>query len=232
MAMVREAIPGRWPQAVNPSSPLSRRATVALILLVLGTVLALQLPKISRPPFDAHNFRQAQTLVTIELFARDDVDLAHARTSYVGEPGVFVLELPLFQAACALLYQWFGPHSEFVRLLNLLFTFANAGLVFLIGRRWFATESTLAGTILFLLAPLNLTFMTSTLLDPSAVTCSLLVFLFAHRILHPASGRPPAGAFDCTGFFAACAVTARIKTLYLFPTCVLLAATFFQQRRL
>lgn len=217
---------------MNLPPPLSRRAAATVALLLLGLVLILQAPHLSRPPLDAHNFRQAQTLVTIELFARDGIDLAHARTSYVGEPGVFVLELPLFQAACALLYQWFGPHAEFVRSLNLLFTFANAALVFMIGRRWFLSETAFAGSILFLLAPLNLAYMASTLIDPSGVTCSLLAFLFAQRILHPASGQRPASAFDWVVFFVACVVTALIKTLYLFPTCVLLAATFFQQRRL
>ena len=217
---------------MNLAPPLSRRATATVVLALLGLVLILQAPHLSRPPLDAHSFRQAQTQVTIELFARDGIDLAHARTSYVGEPGVFVLELPIFQAACALLYQWFGPHPEFVRSLNLLFTFANAALVFMIGRRWFLSETALAGSVLFLLAPLNLTYMASTLIDPSGVTCSLLVFLLAQRILHPAGGQRPVGVFGWVWFLVACVVTALIKTLYLFPTCVLLAATLFQHRRL
>jgi 4-amino-4-deoxy-L-arabinose transferase-like glycosyltransferase len=216
---------------VNSQSPLSRRAEFSVALLLLGLVLILQAPHLARPPLDAHSFRQAQTLVTIELFARDGIDLAHARTSYVGEPGVFVLELPLFQAACALLYQWFGPHPELIRSLNLLFTFANAVLVFMIGRRWFLEETALAGAILFLLAPLNLTYMASTLLDPSGVTCSLLAFLFAQRILHPSASSRSNGVLDWIWFLVACVVTALIKALYLFPTCILLAATLIVQRR-
>lgn len=209
----------------------STRSCYRIVLIALLVVLALQLPWISRPPFDAHPFRQAQTLATIELFAVEGIDIAHPKTNYVGEPGVFVLELPLFQALCALLYQWFGQHVWLVRLVNLLFTLGNAGLIFAIGKRLFNREAGFVSMLIYLFAPLTLLYMTSTLIDLSGTFCSLSAFLLALRILHAESERR-AGLVVWIGFALACAVTALIKTLYLFPTCVLLAATFLKRRKL
>ena len=217
---------------IPPSAPSSGRIQAVILLVALLGLMALELPWLSRPPFDAHAFRQSQTLATIELFARDGIDLAHAKTNYVGEPGVFVLEMPLFQAVCALLYGWFGPHTWIVRLVNLLCVLGNAALTFGIGRRLFNRDAGFAAALIYLFAPLNLVYMTSTLLDPSATLCSLTAFLFALRILHQRRGETVAGFGVWAVFALACVVTALIKTLYLFPVCVLLAATFCVRRKL
>jgi hypothetical protein len=210
---------------------LNRRHAGIIFISVLF-VFALQLPWISRPPFDAHCFRQCQTLSTIELFALEGIDVLHPKTNYVGEPGVFVLELPLFQALCALLYQWFGPHLWLVRLVNLMFTFGNALLTFAIGKRLFNSEAGFASMLIYLFAPLNLVYMASTLIDPSATLCSLSAFVFALRVLHPRDNEGPAGAGTWAAFALACILTALIKTLYLFPICVLVGATFLRRRKL
>jgi hypothetical protein len=207
------------------------RLSLFLIVSAAVGVLALQLPWLSRPPYDAHAFRQAQTLSTIELFAREGIDLAHAKANYVGEPGFFVLEFPLFQAVCALLYDWFGAHVWIVRLLNLIIGFGNAGLTFSIGKRLFGREAGLAAVLLYLFAPLNSTYLTSTLIDPSGILFSLAAFLCALRIVHPSETRP-AGAGVWSAFASACLLAALIKPLYLFPTCVLLGGTLLTERRL
>jgi hypothetical protein len=219
------------PSPTSAETPGSFR--LGLILVALLGILALQLPWIARPPFDAHSFRQAQTLSTIELFALEGIDIAHPKANYVGEPGVFVLELPLFQAFCALLYKWWGSHVWLVRLVNLLFTFGNAALTCAIARRLFNREAGFAAMLIYLFAPLNLLYMTSTLIDPSAAFCSLAAFLVALRIiLHPNETDGRAGMGSWAAFALACVITALIKTLYLFPTCMLLAATFLARRRL
>lgn len=214
---------------MNP--PGSQRAAALLGLVALIGVLALQLPWLGRAPFDAHNFRQTQTLATIELFAKDGIQLAHAPTNYVGEPGVFVLELPLYQALSALLYHVLGPHTWIPRVLNLAATLANALLIGLIGRRLFDRQTGAAAALIYLFAPLNLVYMTSVLIDPSAITLALAAFASAHRILHPARTEAPAPAATWCILVLACACTALIKTLYLFPTCLLLAATFLARRK-
>jgi len=213
----------------RPSISFVRLPTLLMAVAVLA-VLAFQLPWISRPPFDAHAFRQAQTLATIELFARDGIDLLRPKTNYVGEPGVFVLELSLFQAWCALLYQWFGPHVWLVRASNLVVTLANAALTFAIARRLFDRKTGWGAALLYLLAPLNLLYATCTLIDPSATCVSLVTFLFALRIVRSAEDRT--AWLDWAVFLIAATITALIKALYLFPTCILLATTFLEKRRL
>lgn len=203
-----------------------------LLIIALFGVLAIQLPVISRPPFDAHCFRQAQTLSTIDLFDLEGIDMTRPKTNYVGEPGVFVLEFPLFQAFCAWLYGWFGSHVQIVRLVNLLFTFANAGLTFALGRRLFGREAGMAAALIYLFAPLNLQYMTSTLIDPSVITFSLIAFLAAWHILQPKDTEGSPRLIVWLVFLVASVITALIKVLYLFPICVLMAATVLQRRKL
>lgn len=210
----------------------SRRAVVTIGVIAVASILALQLPWISRPPFDAHSFRQAQTLSTIELFAFEGIDLAHAKANYAGEPGVFVLELPLFQALCSLCYGWFGPHTFIVRLLNLCFTFANAALTYGIARRVVGRDAALAAALIYLFAPLNLVYMGSTLIDPSAIFCSLLVFLCAARIVSPREDEPAVTLKGWAALILICVTTALVKPLYLFPTCMLLAAVVVKSRKI
>lgn len=71
-------------------------------------------------PHENHVFRQTQTLSTIEDFARHGIDLLHPRTIYMGYPGTFVLELPVFQALAATVGKLGAPQVAVVRVLNIL----------------------------------------------------------------------------------------------------------------
>src|ERR1041384_7147935 len=101
-----------------------------LMVVALVAGLVLRLIGLSAPPFDNHNFRQCQTLSTIEDFHAHGIDLLHPKALYAGYPGTFVLELPLFQAVAALLYSAFGPHLEIIRLLNILLGLATTALLY------------------------------------------------------------------------------------------------------
>src|SRR6266516_7109095 len=100
------------------------------MIAALVTELWLRLIRLSCPPYDAHNFRQTQTLSTIEFFHADGIDLLHPRTIYTGYPGTFVLELPAFQAIAATLYNILGPKIEVVRILNILLGAVTLWLLF------------------------------------------------------------------------------------------------------
>lgn len=70
-------------------------------LVLLGALLLagllLRLHGLSYPPYDHHSFRQTQTLSTAEAFYRNGIDLLHPTAIYMGYPGTFVLEIPLFK---------------------------------------------------------------------------------------------------------------------------------------
>ena len=203
-----------------------------LVLLAVGLVLlgGLNVAGIDRPPFDAHSFRQAQTLATIELYARDGIDLLHSRTNYVGEPGIFVLELPIFQAICAAAYRVFGEHIAIVRSFNILLTLGSAVALFLLTRRRFSVEAAFAAVVLFLFSPLNLLYMSSTLIDPGAACVGLWSLYFCDLLLNPSP--TPAGSFvgRWCWFSFLCVLTALLKALYLFPVCVMMVFVLLRER--
>lgn len=189
-------------------------------VLALAFIILTQSPHLNRPPFDAHNFRQSQTWSTVELYNETGIDLLNPRTNYIGEPGIFVLEFPLYQALAAMLMKGFGHTIAVARVFNLLVTLASAGIVFLMGRRIMGMPSGLLAALLYLSAPLNLTYMSSVLIDPLANLAALGAFYMAAQLL---AEIPPKTVWIslCFCFFAI--VTALIKALYLFPVICLIS---------
>lgn len=208
---------------------LLARSQILLLIVALAVLCGINFGGLSRPPFDAHNFRQSQTLATIELFAQEGIDLLHPRTNYVGEPGIFVLELPIFQAVCAAAYRAFGDHIAIVRTLNILLSLGSAAALFAIGRRRLGRDAAFAAVLLFLFGPLNLLYMSSTLIDPGAVCCALWSFYSADTLLGRQPGDPPS-SWRWALLTLLCVLTALVKALYLFPLCVLMAGTAIRDR--
>src|SRR5437868_494172 len=138
------------------------------VLLVLGLLLGLWLHcrGISEPAYDSHNFRQCQTLSTIEEYYRSGIDLLYPKSLWTGYPGVFVLELPLFQAMAAGLYHVFGPHLEVIRWFNILWGALATWLVYALGVRYLSRMVGVMAALIYWLAPLNVLFQRSMLLDP------------------------------------------------------------------
>src|SRR4030095_12195062 len=120
----------------------------------------------------------------IELFAKDGIDLLHPRANYAGEPGILVLEFPIFQAICTKAYKIFGPHTEIIRAMNIVITLMSGVGVFAVTRRRFDPETALAAACLFISSPLNLVYMSAILIDPFAVCTGLWTFYFGDRLLN------------------------------------------------
>lgn len=194
-------------------------------VIVLG---AVELPKLSRPPFGHHNFRQSQTAATVELFAQEGIEFFRPRTNYVGEPGVLVLEAPIYQTLAALLTRGTPGSLVSARVLNLGFTLLSAAAVWAIVRRRLGpTVAALAAT-LFLCSPLNQIYMAAVLIDPAAVCFALWAFHFGLRLLEEGGGSGALGA----AFLACCLVGGLIKPLYLFPTGIAGLCWLVEHRRL
>ena len=218
--------PSITPTRAENAPLLSPRARI-LLLIIAGIVgLSLRLICLSCPPYDSHHFRQCQTLSTIEAYQADGIDLMHPRTIYMGYPGVFVLEVPLFQAVCAFLYKIFGAHWEIPRLLNICLGGASAWLLYQIARQYFSHDIATLSTIIYWLAPLNILFQRAFLLDPTAVLSGLASFYFLGRILN--EERPPNLA-EFLLFGIITVATALIKALYLWPAVLLFAVCFFRR---
>ncbi|MEY2545187.1 MAG: hypothetical protein QOG48_304 [Verrucomicrobiota bacterium] len=208
------------------SANIATPSSAVLICGALAIVALVNAKEIHRPPFDAHNFRQCQTLSTIETFYEQGIDVLRPRTNYKGEPGVFVLEFPIFQAICAILYHLFGNSIVIIRAFNISLTVVTAGFVWLIGRRLFADDAAPSASLIYLSAPLNLTYMSAVLLDPLAVLIAMSIFYFVLKQIQRPIRRPVSyaaiGALAC--------LLAVVKALYLFPTLVLLVVDVWRNR--
>jgi hypothetical protein len=220
-----------------PSLQPGKTAIQFTIALVLLAGLTLRFINFTTPPFDAHSFRQTETLFTIETFYQQGIDLLHPKTNYTGYPGTLVLEFPIFQAFVALLYHVFGPHLELIRILNILFGAATGFLLFKITKRLLDPITAWLAVLIYWLSPLNITYQRSMLIDPAGVTLALLVF-YQLLFLLPAEQTSPRAETDSprpalwrwTVFFVATILTALIKALYLWPAVLLIADRFFRRR--
>jgi 4-amino-4-deoxy-L-arabinose transferase-like glycosyltransferase len=213
------------------------RSRVVTLAIVAATLIGLLLrfAYISAPPYDWHAFRQTQTLSTIEAFFRDGLDFLHPRTLYMGYPGVFVLELPIFQAFCALLYHAFGPHLEIVRIVNIFIGAGTAWVLYLAIAHLLDRPTAILTALIYWLAPLNVIYQRSTLIDPLGVFCGILSFYTFSVLAIP---RAQLGTLGPTriraGFFLAFVVStwfaAMIKALYLWPSTLLFGWAYFTRK--
>lgn len=218
-------------QAAPAAGAWSGRGARWLLALVFAAGLALRLVGLSQPPYDSHGFRQTQTLGTIEIFHAEGIDLLHPKTIYMGWPGTFVLELPVFQATAAALYGVFGAHIEIVRLVNIACGFGAAWLLFRLVARLLNRAVAGWAVVVFWLAPLNILYQRSMLLDPMAVCFALLACERLAALLVPDEAGRKNSTWSCFAVFAlATLVTALIKALYLWPAVLLVAQQFFARR--
>ena len=213
-----EAADGSWP----------RWWVWSLVLTALLAGFGLRFLCFSCPPYDIHSFRQTQTLSTIEDFHAHGIDLLHPKTLYMGDPGVFVLELPVFQALAALGYDCFGPHWEVVRSVNILFGILTAWILFKITDFFLGRTTALITVLIYWLAPLHIFYHRSTIMDPMAVFFALTAFYSLTRFLFERDFTPRAKAGEpgwrvFTIFVIATWLVAMIKTLYLWPAVLLFA---------
>jgi len=203
-------------------------------LVVLLAGFALRFYGISLPPYDAHSFRQTQTLSTIENYHAEGIDLLHPKTIYMGYPGTFVLEVPLFQAAAALLYRVFGDHLELVRLLNILIGAGAMWMVFRIGDFYLGRSAGMVAAMIYWLAPLNIVYQRSMLIDPTAVFFGLVCFyrlaLLLRSVEPDAYPKSDRNGNDFLVFAVAAFLTALIKALYLWPAVLLLGQYWWTKR--
>lgn len=201
-----------------------------LVVIVIG--LSVRYLGISQPPYDTHPFRQCQTLSTIEDFSEHGIDVFHPRTNYVGYPGYLVLEFPLFQAMGAILYGIFGGKIEIIRILNILFGMLSCVLVFLISKKFFDYQTGLYASLVYFLAPINMIYQRSTLVDPMAVFLGLLTFYLIAEYLSDVKNKEKKSymvAFPVAILFLT-NLSILVKGLYLLPAGVLFFYYLFYQK--
>lgn len=148
-----------------------------ITISILISALIARLYHITYPIFDMHAFRQTQTASTILNYYRNGIDLLLPTVNSIGNPGVLVLEFPLFQALSALIYKIASPDIIYIRFLSIIFCLIAAIYLYKLVVFFFNKESAIFSIIFFLFAPLNIFFSRTPMIEALAAMLSIM-FLY------------------------------------------------------
>lgn len=163
--------------------PRLLRKEYFLLGLIIFLGFLVRLYKIDNPIADWHSWRQADTASVSYFYVRRGIDLLHPRyhdissvaTGYNNPQGWRYVELPIYNALHAILYenfprisfdQWGRLTSVFISLLSIVF-------VYLIGSRFLGRVGGLLSASFFAFLPFNVYFSRVILPEPLAVASAL-----------------------------------------------------------
>lgn len=151
----------------------------AAIASVAG-IVALFFLTWDQPIVDSYGFRQAQTALTVYWGIVEGWRLAYL-TPVVGYPWSVPFEFPLYQWVVSAVWKLTHlPLDNCGRITSFLFHLLNGVLISLCLRRLqYSLSIALAGATLFLVAPVNLFWGRSFLIESCALFSSLLYIYFA-----------------------------------------------------
>jgi hypothetical protein len=147
------------------------------LLLVLCSGLIVRLYQITNPINDWMSFRQTQTASTILNYYRDGINILLPRVNSIGDPGILVLEFPLYQAIGALIYKLTSPDIIYIRLFSIACCLVTAVYLYKLVQRFFDKETALYAAIFFLFAPLSIFFSRTPMIESFASMLSIM-FLY------------------------------------------------------
>lgn len=212
--------------SIKTRKPFALNKLNCFLWILSGSLVSItilfRIPLFEFPFFGSHLFRQLQTVSTIEAFMRDGIHLLSPRTNYIGYPGFLLLECPIFQAFAAWVSGSIHQNPLVVtKTLNLIIGLLSSTWVFKISRRFLDHPASILAAFIYLVAPLNLMYHTSTLIDPSAVLTTLVAI---HCFLKKTQKEDQTFGFTSVVFFLSSALTVLIKPLFLFPLALLMIA--------
>lgn len=147
------------------------------LILIVGFILRLY--KIDNAVADWHSWRQADTSAVSRNFVNDGIDLLHPRYDDISsiQSGIFnplglrMVELPIYNAVHAFLFNTFGYFSleKWGRLLTSLISLMTASFLFLLGKKHYSSKVGLLTAFFFVTLPFNTYFSRVILPDPLGV---------------------------------------------------------------
>lgn len=120
-------------------------------------------------------FRQTQTAGLIMEYFRNGINMFYPKMITLGEPGILVLEFPLYQAIAALLYKIFFPNVVFAKLLTVIIGVLSIYYIYRISMKFLGQRSSLLAAFFYAFAPLNSYYQSVPMPDALTVFLSLLM---------------------------------------------------------
>ena len=184
------------------------------VIIILGFLVRLY--KVDSPIADWHSWRQADTASVSRNFAQNGIDMLRPKYDDISsiQTGIFnpngyrMVELPIYNAVHASLFNLFGRFSleKWGRILTAFISTITGLFLFLLGKKHYSVKVGLVVSFFYMFLPFNIYFTRVVLPDPLGVLFAIsgLYFFGINTFL---SGMPFGLAFLQKPFFA----------VYLFP---------------
>ncbi len=158
----------------------SSQSAIGVILATGILVIVSLVPRVTHlelPLLEKNAFRQTQTALTAQVYADSGIDLLSYQTPLFGPPWMVPFELPLYQAAVALV-SWTLPDGALFdiscRLTAVIFFYLSALALYLACRE--VTDRWISGWVLavYLFMPFNMIYSRMCLIDFTSVAFALI----------------------------------------------------------
>jgi hypothetical protein len=167
---------------------LTSREYVGLLVFLIVGGAALRVGQLGHSLYEDFAFRQTQTALLARNYAESGIDLRHSPLTVFGPGSDVPMELPLPQAAAALL-QRLGLGPDFAMRLVGLAGFVLAAVVLaILVHRWHGRRACVVATAVFQLTPFALLWGGAALIDFPATALGLTLVLLADMWFR--DGRP------------------------------------------
>jgi len=162
-----------------------------IISLIIFTVTFIpRLYKINNPVADWHSWRQADTAAVARNFAQGRFNLLYPQSDSLmalnlqrlpNPDRLFINEFPFYNAIVAVLYQQFGVHEAYARLVSVGFASLGAVFLFWLAKDLFGSKIALVTGLFYAFNPYIIYYGRVIMPDPIFVSLSIIIlYLFVN----------------------------------------------------
>lgn len=163
---------------LNALKPDSHAKALAAVFL---TALAFRLWGVANPLLDFHSWRQTLTATIAKNFYTENMNLLQPATNWVQEHYEF--EFQIYPFLVALLYKMFGFNDLLGRLVSIAFSMGTAGMLYLLGKRYYGQTTGLIAAATFAILPMSVFYTRAFMPESTMLFFSVALIYFFTRWL-------------------------------------------------
>ncbi len=157
-------------------------------LIIFVAAFSPRLYRINNPVADWHSWRQADTAAVARNFAQGRFNLLFPQSDSLmalnlqrlpNPDRLFINEFPFYNAIVAVLYQQFGVHEVYARLVSIFFSSLGAVFLFWLAKNLFGIKIAAVTGLFYAFNPYNVYYGRVIMPDPTFVSLSIIsLYLF------------------------------------------------------
>ncbi|MCE1164381.1 MAG: glycosyltransferase family 39 protein [Bacteroidetes bacterium] len=149
------------------------------IAIILYLSLLIRLYHISFPVGGWHEWRQADTAAIAKNFYESGSSILYPQVDWRGTtPGYVESEFQIYPYSVSLLYNVFGMHDYFGRLVSVLFSLFSVYGLYLLVRKIISENTALWASFIYTMLPLNIYFSRVFMPESTMLMCSIYGIYF------------------------------------------------------